>query len=193
MAPSPAAPAISARSTSCRRRTWTSSTAALPKAWYLPSHSLVYADVDGNIAYFGVALTPQRKNWDGLMPVPGKDGKYEWDGFVPFEQLPFSKNDPRGFYNSSNNDVVPKIVPGYKIPLGYEYSAPYRYERVFEVLSRARPVRTRRHGAAAAGRDVAAGARAGAAAASAAPGSPAQHCTTNAGPVVAGTTRRWRA
>ena len=114
-------------------------TAALPKAWYLPSHSLVYADVDGNFAYFGVALTPQRKNWDGLMPVPGKDGQYEWDGFVPFAQLPFSKNTARGFYNSSNNDVVPKIVPGYKIPLGYEYSAPYRYERAFEVLSRAGP------------------------------------------------------
>jgi penicillin G amidase len=112
--------------------------AALPKAWYLPSHSLVYADVEGNFAYFGVALTPQRKNWDGLMPVPGKDGQYEWDGFVPFEQLPFSKNDRRGFYNSSNNDVVPKIVPGYKIPLGYEYTAPYRYERAFEVLSRPR-------------------------------------------------------
>jgi penicillin amidase len=110
--------------------------AALPRAWYLPSHSLVYADVDGNFAYFGVALTPQRKNWDGLLPVPGKDGQYEWDGFVPFEQLPFSKNDRRGFYNSSNNDVVPRIVPGYKIPLGYEYSAPYRYQRAFEVLSR---------------------------------------------------------
>jgi penicillin amidase len=112
--------------------------AALPKAWYLPSHSLVYADVDGNYAYFGVALTPQRKGWDGLMPVPGKDGQYEWDGFVPFEQLPFSRNDPRGFYNSSNNDVVPKIVPGYRIPLGYEYSAPYRYERAFEVLGQPR-------------------------------------------------------
>ena len=56
-----------------------------------------------------------------------------------FAQLPFSKNTPRGFYNSSNNDVVPKIVPGYKIPLGYEYSAPYRYERAFEVLSRPGP------------------------------------------------------
>ncbi len=58
---------------------------------------------------------------------------------MPFAQLPFSKNTQRGFYNSSNNDVVPKIVPGYKIPLGYEYSAPYRYERAFEVLSRAGP------------------------------------------------------
>ena len=53
----------------------------------------------------------------------------------PFDKLPKSLNGAAGFYNSSNNDVVPKIVPGYTIPLGYEYSAPYRYDRVHEVLS----------------------------------------------------------
>ena len=62
------------------------------------------------------------------MPVPGKDGKYEWAGYVPYDQLPQSFDTPKHFYNSSNNDVVPKIVPGYKIPLGYEYGAPYRYD-----------------------------------------------------------------
>jgi penicillin amidase len=114
---------------------WKSFNAALPRAWYIPSHSLVYADVDGHFGYIGVALTPVRKNWDGLLPVPGKDSKYEWAGFVPFEDLPKSLDAPIGFYNSSNNDVVPKIVPGYSIPLGYEYSAPFRYDRVFEVLN----------------------------------------------------------
>ena len=113
---------------------WKQFNDALPKAWYIPSHSLVYADTAGNIGYRGVALTPVRKGWDGLLPVPGKDGKYEWDGFVPFDKLPSSFNTPKGFYNSSNNDVVPKILPGYPIPLGYEYSAPYRYDRVAEVL-----------------------------------------------------------
>jgi len=119
-------------------RDWQEFNDALPKAWYIPSHSLVYADVDGNFGYVGVALTPIRKNWDGLLPVPGKDNLYEWDGFVPFDKLPKSLNSPRGFYNSSNNDVVPKIVPGYSVPLGYEYSAPYRYQRVHELLSEKR-------------------------------------------------------
>ena len=114
---------------------WKSFNDALPSAWYIPSHSLVYADVDGNYGYIGVAQTPIRKNWDGLLPVPGKDGKYEWAGYVPFDTLPKALNGGGGFYNSSNNDVVPKIVPGYSIPLGYEYSAPYRYDRVREVLS----------------------------------------------------------
>lgn len=117
---------------------WQAFNEALPKAWYIPSHSLVYADVEGNFGYIGVALTPVRKNWDGLLPVPGKDSQYEWDGFVPFEKLPKALNGSKGFYNSSNNDVVPKIVPGYSVPLGYEYSAPYRYDRVHEVLSQSR-------------------------------------------------------
>jgi penicillin G amidase len=114
---------------------WKEFNDALPRAWYIPSHSLVYADVEGNYGYIGVAQTPVRKNWDGLLPVPGKDSKYEWAGYVPFNALPKSLNGKTGFYNSSNNDVVPKIVPGYNIPLGYEYSAPYRYDRVHEVLS----------------------------------------------------------
>jgi penicillin G amidase len=116
-------------------KNWKEFNDALPRAWYIPSHSLVYADVDGNYGYIGVAQTPIRKNWDGLLPVPGKDSKYEWSGFVPFDTLPKSLNGSAGFYNSSNNDVVPKIVPGYSTPLGYEYSAPYRYNRVHEVLS----------------------------------------------------------
>ncbi len=116
-------------------KNWKEFNDALPKAWFIPSHSLVYADVDGNYGYIGVAQTPVRKNWDGLLPVPGKDSQYEWDGFVPYDKLPKHLNSPKGFYNSSNNDVVPKIVPNYGIPLGYEYGAPYRYDRVHEVLS----------------------------------------------------------
>ena len=145
-------------------KNWKEFNDALPRAWYIPSHSLVYADVEGNYGYIGVAQTPVRKNWDGLLPVPGKDSKYEWAGYVPFDKLPKSLNGPAGFYNSSNNDVVPKIVPGYSIPLGYEYSAPYRYDRVHEVLSAEEEVQRIRHGAAAAGHAVAAGARARAAA-----------------------------
>jgi penicillin G amidase len=116
-------------------KNWKEFNDALPRAWFIPSHSLVYADIEGNYGYIGVAQTPIRKNWDGLLPVPGKDSKYEWAGYVPFDKLPKSLNGTAGFYNSSNNDVVPKIVPGYPISLGYEYSAPYRYNRVHEVLS----------------------------------------------------------
>ncbi len=115
-------------------RNWPEFKANIARAWFIPSHSIVYADVDGNIGYLGVALSPVRRNWDGLLPVPGKDGQYEWEGYVQFENLPSSFNPEAGFFNTSNNDVVPKIVPGYDRPLGFEYSQPFRYNRVLEVL-----------------------------------------------------------
>ena len=119
-------------------KNWDDFTAGVAKSWFLPSHSLVYADTKGNYGYVSVALSPVRKNWDGLMPVPGKDGKYEWDGFVPFSDLPKELNGKKGFYASANNDVVPKIFPKSnfdKLPLGFEYSAPYRFDRITQVLS----------------------------------------------------------
>ena len=115
-------------------RDWPEFKTNIARAWFIPSHSIVYADVDGNIGYLGVALSPVRRNWDGLLPVPGKDGTYEWEGYLPFEKLPVSFNPAAGFFNTSNNDVVPKIVPGYDFPLGFEYSQPFRYNRVLEVL-----------------------------------------------------------
>jgi len=115
-------------------RNWDEFKTNMSRAWFTPSHSIVYADVDGNIGYLGVALSPVRRNWDGLLPVPGKDGKYEWDGYVPPEKLPASFNTPTGFYNTSNNDVVPKIVAGYDQALGFEYGASFRYDRILEVL-----------------------------------------------------------
>jgi len=113
---------------------WQEFRTGIARAWFIPSHSIVYADVDGNIGYLGVALSPVRRNWDGLLPVPGKDGQYEWEGYVPFEKLPESFNPASGFFNTSNNDVVPKIVPAYNLPLGFEYSQSFRYNRVLEVL-----------------------------------------------------------
>src|SRR5262249_42949720 len=48
------------------------------KAWKLPSENMVYADVDGNIGWVATALTPVRKGWEGLLPVPGAKGEFEW-------------------------------------------------------------------------------------------------------------------
>ena len=116
-------------------KNWTEFTRGVEKSWYLPSHSLVYADKQGHYGYMAAALSPIRKNWDGLLPVPGKDGEYEWQGFVPLATLPRELDGKRGFYASANNDVLTRLFPDYKTPLGYEYSAPYRYERIDEVLS----------------------------------------------------------
>jgi penicillin amidase len=63
--------------------------------------------------------------------VPG-NGEYEWTGFVPNDEMPAFFNPPKHFVASANNKVIPS---GYKHILTYEWGAPYRVNRVEELLS----------------------------------------------------------
>jgi penicillin amidase len=46
----------------------------------IPAENMVWADRQGNIGYQAAGIQPLRRNWSGLVPVPG-DGRYEWDGY----------------------------------------------------------------------------------------------------------------
>jgi penicillin G amidase len=72
----------------------------------IPAENMVWADKEGNIGYQAVGIAPQRPNWSGLLPVPG-DGRYEWDGFLPIKALPHVENPEKGFFNTSNNYLIP--------------------------------------------------------------------------------------
>ena len=102
----------------------------------IPSENMVWADVDGNIGYQAVAVTPIRRNWSGLVPVPG-DGRYEWDGYLPILALPHAFNPEKGFWATANN---------YQFPIGYPYpeaqhhtaTDPFRADRITELLASGR-------------------------------------------------------
>ncbi len=98
--------------------------------WKVPSENLIYADVDGNIGWVAAGLTPVRKGWSGLLPVPG-DGRYEWQGFLPVKDLPQAYNPTQHFIATANHNILP---PDYKRELGYEWSSPLRFLRIDEVL-----------------------------------------------------------
>ena len=100
---------------------------------------MVWADVDGHIGWQAVGLAPRRKNWDGLMPVPG-DGRYEWDGFLPFLDLPHVADPPRGWLATANQDNLP---PGYPFAIGFQWTDPLRFSRIEEILARASDSRYR--------------------------------------------------
>jgi penicillin amidase len=53
-----------------RARNWREFEAAMPR-WKVPSENIVYADRAGNIGEHSTGLAPWRKNWTGLLPVPG--------------------------------------------------------------------------------------------------------------------------
>ena len=105
-------------------------TAAL-QAWNVPSENMVYADVDGNISWVAAALTPVRKNWDGLLPVPGAQGAYEWQGFLPLKELPQVHNPATHYVVTANHNILPA---GYKHEIGYEWTPAYRFARIKERL-----------------------------------------------------------
>jgi len=112
-----------------RARNWPDFRKALER-WKVPSENLVYADVDGNIGWQVAGLTPVRKGWAGLLPVPGA-GEYEWQGFLPAAELPSAFNPARHFLATANNDILP---PGYPHELGYDWGDPARALRIAEVL-----------------------------------------------------------
>jgi len=102
--------------------------------WGAPSENQVYADIDGNIAYKPAGRFPVRHNWDGLLPVPG-DGRYEWRGYHDMDVLPEEYNPPRGFTGSANSMNLPPDYPIDRYRIGFEWSHPWRYERLWEVLT----------------------------------------------------------
>jgi len=95
-----------------------------------PSENLVWADVDGQIGWKAVGLSPIRQGWDGLVPVPG-DGRFEWSGFLPPGDLPSEFNPHRGWFASANQNNLP---PNYPHGVGYQWSEPFRFERIGELL-----------------------------------------------------------
>ncbi|MBZ5606037.1 MAG: penicillin acylase family protein [Acidobacteriia bacterium] len=98
----------------------------------VPSENMVYADTQGNIGWIAAGFSPIRKNWTGLLPVPGDAGEYEWSGFLPTAEMPQAYNPPRHFFATANHKILP---PGYTKQIAYDWALPYRVERVEQMLS----------------------------------------------------------
>jgi len=102
----------------------------------IPSENMIWADRRGTIGWQAVAITPLRRHWSGLVPVPG-DGRYEWDGYLPIKSLPHAVNPPVGFLVTANNYLFPRDYP---FPEAQHYTGadPYRSNRITELLSSGR-------------------------------------------------------
>jgi penicillin G amidase len=102
----------------------------------IPGENMIWADRTGNIGWQAVGIAPIRTHWSGLVPVPG-DGRYEWAGFLPIKEKPHVLNPREGFIATANNDLIP---PGYPHmnAVGFEWTDPYRWQRITEVLGAGR-------------------------------------------------------
>ncbi|MEP6714645.1 MAG: penicillin acylase family protein [Terriglobia bacterium] len=93
-----------------RARNWAEFRTALGR-FGGPGQNFVYADVDGNIGYQAAGKLPVRRNYQGDIPVDGSTGQNEWDGYIPFEQLPRAYNPRGGVLVTSNQDPFPADYP----------------------------------------------------------------------------------
>ena len=102
----------------------------------IPGENMVWADRDGNIGWQAVGIAPIRRNFSGLVPVPG-DGRYEWDGYLPIKAKPSEYNPDRGYIETSNSNYTPPDFP-YLDAIAYTWTDPYRWARGSEVLASGR-------------------------------------------------------
>lgn len=68
------------------------------------SNNTVYADADGNIAYFHPQFVPKRDDrFDWTQPVDGSNPATEWMGVHELETSPFVHNPATGWIQNTNN------------------------------------------------------------------------------------------
>ncbi|MGE5123029.1 MAG: penicillin acylase family protein, partial [Acidobacteriaceae bacterium] len=101
----------------------------------VPAQNMVFADIDGNIAYQTPGKIPIRlAGHSGDYPVPGWTDEYEWQGYIPFDELPNAFNPSDGYIVSANNEVVGSSYP-YVITDEWDYG--FRAARIVQMIETA--------------------------------------------------------
>ncbi|MGI8457720.1 MAG: penicillin acylase family protein [Propionibacteriaceae bacterium] len=97
-----------------------------------PAQNLMYADTAGNIGYQLPGAIPVRSKGDGRLPRPGWDTSYDWQGYVPFAELPYAYNPAPGYLVAANQTVV---GPQYPRLLTNGQSYGWRSDRLNDLIS----------------------------------------------------------
>jgi len=102
-----------------------------------PPQNVIFADSDGNIGFQSVGRIPVRKRPDGLFPVPGWSGNYDWTGLIPYGELPHALNPESGRLYVANNRATNGDYP---YPLSAYWPSAYRARRIGEMLDDMTPL-----------------------------------------------------
>ena len=114
-----------------RARNWQEFTKAIAR-FPGPAQNFVYGDVDGNIGYHAAGKLPIRKGYAGDVPVDGASGNFEWQGVIPFDQLPTSFNPSDGLIVTANQNP---FLPDYPYAVHGNFASHYRSRQIRAMLS----------------------------------------------------------
>ncbi|MCV2395779.1 penicillin acylase family protein [Actinotalea sp. M2MS4P-6] len=107
----------------------------------VPAQNIVFATTDGQIGYQAPGRIPVRARVtdgpvpsDGTWPRPGWDSRYDWQGWVPVDQLPAEVDPPEGFIVAANQQVT---ASGEGPFLARDWDYGYRAARIRDLLETA--------------------------------------------------------
>jgi len=92
--------------------------------------NILFADEQG-IGWQVTGRFPNRREGLGLLPSPGWDGRYDWDGFADPMLHPYDQDPAQGWLATANQRTVPQ---GYGMQLSNSWYYPERAERLAELL-----------------------------------------------------------
>lgn len=104
------------------------------RLYVVPMQNMVVADTTGSIGFIAPGRVPMRNKANmvaGRAPVPGWDPKYDWQGFLPFDELPRVKDPPAGAIGTSNARIVGSDYPHH---LTFDWEPPYRQQRLKDLV-----------------------------------------------------------
>jgi penicillin G amidase len=103
--------------------------------FHVPAMNMLWADSSGNIGYKLVGKLPRRRGNCPDLPKPGWTGEYEWEGYVPYDDLPALVNPPDGVLVTANNRIAPADYPHH---ITSEYLDGWRAQRIEQLLGERR-------------------------------------------------------
>lgn len=105
------------------------------RVFHAPPQNIVYADAAGEIGFVAAGRVPVRRPENttrGLVPAPGWQRESDWDGYIPFDELPAQRNPASGRIVTANQKITPADYPRW---LGAEWVEPFRAQRIEQMLA----------------------------------------------------------
>ncbi len=97
-----------------------------------PAHNFIYADTSGNIGYQAAGHMPIRKTAESGVVLDAQNPEHQWQGFIPFEELPTAFNPSSAELITANQNPFPK---DYKHPVAGTFTPPYRQRQIHQRLA----------------------------------------------------------
>ncbi|HWC08970.1 MAG TPA: penicillin acylase family protein, partial [Solirubrobacterales bacterium] len=96
-----------------------------------PASNVIWADRQGSIGYKLIGRLPLRRGGVADLPKPGWSGEFEWEGTIPYSELPEVENPESGFLVTANNRIVGDEYPHH---ITSEWLDGFRAQRIEERL-----------------------------------------------------------